>query len=386
MGTGAAQPRTGPPEQRLADRLTARQMGASTSTRATAVAMLGELGQVDLAVYRAIAGSPTPMLDRPMRRLSAAANWSRLWIIVGGAMAVAGGRAGRRAAGAGLVAVAVDSAVVNIGFKVAARRGRPDRDSAGVPTVRRVLMPASASFPSGHTASGFAFTNAVAHTLPAAAGPLGLLASAVGYARVHTGVHYPGDVIIGAVVGTAVGEAVGWGERGGCRPFRGYRSGPSGGCRDPPRPPRPAHQSDGVVRAGRPGCRRCGALPRPRPHRMGAGDHPGRRLAEVWSIALIIGASSARGGAPGSDRAGRAGARREGDHVRVRTALDDGVPMAVFVIPERAGSVKSVMTRCVRFSGSFPARVPRPLSGGERADLPVAQAVVDRRAGRSRTG
>ena len=140
ISTGAAQPRTGPPEQRLADRLTARQMGAPTSARATAVAVLGEVGQVDLAVYRAIAGSPTPILDRPMRRLSAAANWSRLWIVVGGAMAVVGGRAGRRAAGAGLVALAVDSAVVNIGLKVAARRRRPDRDSAGVPTVRRVPM------------------------------------------------------------------------------------------------------------------------------------------------------------------------------------------------------------------------------------------------------
>ena len=213
MGTDAAPPPIPPPEQRLADRLTARQMRAPTSARATAVAVLGEVGQVDLAVYRAIAGSPTPMLDRPMRRLSGAANWSRLWLVIGGAMAVGGGRAGRRAAGAGLVALAVDSAVVNIGLKLAARRGRPDRDSAGVPTVRRVSMPESTSFPSGHTASGFAFTNAVAHTLPAAAGPLGLLASAVGYARVHTGVHYPGDVIIGAVVGTAVGEAVGWGTR-----------------------------------------------------------------------------------------------------------------------------------------------------------------------------
>ena len=179
----------------------------------TPVRVLRELGQVDLAVYRAIAGTPTPVLDLPMRRLSAAANWSQLWLALGGTMALAGGRTGRRAAAAGLVALAVDSAVVNIGLKVAARRRRPDRDSAGVPAVRRVPMPASASFPSGHTASGFAFTNAVAHTLPAAAGPLGMLASAVGYARVHTGVHYPGDVVIGAVIGTAVGEAVGWGTR-----------------------------------------------------------------------------------------------------------------------------------------------------------------------------
>ena len=118
-----------------------------------------------------------------------------------------------RAAGAGLVAFAVDSAVVNIGLKLAARRSRPDRDSACVPTVRRVPMPASTSFPSGHTASGFAFANAVSHTLPATAGPLGMLASAVGYSRIHTGVHYPGDVVIGAVIGTAVGEVVGWGTR-----------------------------------------------------------------------------------------------------------------------------------------------------------------------------
>src|SRR3954447_16300868 len=210
MGIEAAPPPIPPPEQRLADRLAIRQRSEPTPMRATAMTVLGELGQIDLPVYRAIAGSRTPTLDRPMRRLSAAANWSRLWLVIGGAMAVAGGSAGRRAGPAGLVALVVASAVINIGLKVAARRGRPDRDSAGVPTVRRVPMPTSASFPSGHTASGFAFTNAVAHTLPAAAGPLSMLASAVGYSRIHTGVHYPGDVIIGAVIGTAVGEAIGW--------------------------------------------------------------------------------------------------------------------------------------------------------------------------------
>ena len=48
-------------------------------------------------------------------------------------MAAVGGREGRRTACAGLVALAVDSAVVNIGFKLAAHRRRPDRDSARVP-------------------------------------------------------------------------------------------------------------------------------------------------------------------------------------------------------------------------------------------------------------
>ena len=78
MGTDATPPRTPPPEQRLADRLAARPKPAPMPARPTAVTMLRECGQVDLAVYRAIAGTPTPTLDLPMRRLSATADWSRL--------------------------------------------------------------------------------------------------------------------------------------------------------------------------------------------------------------------------------------------------------------------------------------------------------------------
>jgi undecaprenyl-diphosphatase len=37
--------------------------------------------------------------------------------------------------------------------------------------------------------------------------PLGALASAVGYSRIHTGVHYPGDVAAGAVLGIASAAA-----------------------------------------------------------------------------------------------------------------------------------------------------------------------------------
>jgi undecaprenyl-diphosphatase len=43
----------------------------------------------------------------------------------------------------------------------------------------------------------------VSGQLPWASLPLNLLASAVAYSRVHTGVHYPADTIIGASIGTA---------------------------------------------------------------------------------------------------------------------------------------------------------------------------------------
>jgi len=69
-------------------------------------------------------------------------------------------------------------------------------------------MPLSTSFPSGHSASAFAFANAVSRELPALALGLHLLAGAVAYSRVHTGVHYPGDTIIGAIIGASTAQAV----------------------------------------------------------------------------------------------------------------------------------------------------------------------------------
>jgi membrane-associated phospholipid phosphatase len=223
MAAEEAQLRTPPAEERLAGRLAARELRRPVTARTRAIRGLTELGQIDRAVYRAVAGTPTPVLDRPIRRLSRTADWSRLWLGIGVAMVAAGGRDSRRAAAAGLVALAVDSAVVNMGFKLAARRRRPDRESARVPALRQVPMPHSASFPSGHTASGFAFANAVGQTLPTAAAPLRLLASVVGYSRVHTGVHYAGDVVMGAVIGATIGDLVGWGLSRLHRPGSGIR-------------------------------------------------------------------------------------------------------------------------------------------------------------------
>ena len=60
---------------------------------------LRDLGAVDLAVYSAVADTPTPSLDEPLGRLSNAANNSGLWFAIAAALALAGGGAGRRAPG-----------------------------------------------------------------------------------------------------------------------------------------------------------------------------------------------------------------------------------------------------------------------------------------------
>lgn len=191
--------------QQLADAL-ARQGGP---VRDRAAARLRELAAVDQAVYTAVAVTPTPSLDEPLRRLSNAANNSVLWLAIATALGAAGGPAGRRAAVRGMVAIGVTSPLVNLAAKSAWSRRRPDRADAGVPEGRNVRMPGSASFPSGHAAAGFAFATAIGRDEPWLGMALRFLAAAVAYSRVHTGVHYPGDVVIGALVGAGTGQAVG---------------------------------------------------------------------------------------------------------------------------------------------------------------------------------
>jgi len=190
--------------QQVADEL-ARRGGP---VRQRAAAALRELGAVDQAIYSAVAATPTPSLDEPLRRLSNAANNSVLWLAVAVGLGVAGGSAGRRAAVRGTVAIGVTSPLVNLVAKSAWSRRRPDRADAGVPVGRNVRMPTSASFPSGHAASGFAFATAIGRDQPWLGMGLGFLAAAVAYSRVHTGVHYPGDALVGSLLGAGIGQAV----------------------------------------------------------------------------------------------------------------------------------------------------------------------------------
>jgi membrane-associated phospholipid phosphatase len=167
---------------------------------------LEEAERIDSAIYAAVAGTRTPRLDVAMRRLSTAANYSRLSIGSGALLALVGGARGRRAAAFGLACVATTSATANLVVKPFGRRRRPDRDAQDVPVARQVPMPVSRSFPSGHTAAAVAFASGAGHVMPLASVPLHALAALVAYSRVHTGVHYPGDVLAGAVLGSVVAD------------------------------------------------------------------------------------------------------------------------------------------------------------------------------------
>jgi membrane-associated phospholipid phosphatase len=170
---------------------------------------LAEAGRLDLALYRAATETRTPVLDAAFARLSKAADYSRLSTVLALGLALGGGPQGRRAASSGMASVGMTAAVVNLAFKPAIRRRRPDRTRLREATNWRIKTPASNSFPSGHSAAAFAFATGVAREARWAGPPLYALAGLVGYSRIHTGVHYPLDVVSGALCGVALAELTG---------------------------------------------------------------------------------------------------------------------------------------------------------------------------------
>ena len=86
-------------------------------------------------------------------------------------------------------------------------RPRPGVADAGVDPIG--IIPASASFPSGHSATAFATAVAVSVVYPRLRWPLLALALAVALSRVYLGMHYATDVAAGSALGIAIGLGAG---------------------------------------------------------------------------------------------------------------------------------------------------------------------------------
>ncbi len=101
-----------------------------------------------------------------------------------------------------VIAVALSGGVVNL-MKIAVDRPRPERyfEPSGVEVHTPLGTPGDKAFPSGHTQTAFGAATYLSCIYPTAA-PLFLsLAALVGLSRIAVGVHYPLDVVVGALFG-----------------------------------------------------------------------------------------------------------------------------------------------------------------------------------------
>lgn len=105
-----------------------------------------------------------------------------------------------------VAATSVVASLVNSGLKYAAGRERPP--SIVLEPEPLMEVPTTSSFPSGHAMSSFACAYVLARLAPRLAVPAFVLASAIAVSRVYVGVHYPLDILVGAVLGVPLAIAL----------------------------------------------------------------------------------------------------------------------------------------------------------------------------------
>ncbi len=107
----------------------------------------------------------------------------------------------RKAGVTALLALAIGAVVTNLFLKDLVARIRPYDSVEGlVPLVARLK---DYSFPSGHTCASFACAGVYYKAFPGKWGKAAMvLAVLIALSRLYVGVHYPTDVLAGALVGT----------------------------------------------------------------------------------------------------------------------------------------------------------------------------------------
>lgn len=103
------------------------------------------------------------------------------------------------------LALILDLLVVNIALKPLFARVRPYKVMEDIIII--TALPGDHSFPSGHSGCSFAAAWALLKTVDKKWGvPAVVLAALIALSRLYVGVHYPTDVLCGAIIGIILAE------------------------------------------------------------------------------------------------------------------------------------------------------------------------------------
>lgn len=161
--------------------------------------MLDTILQLDGELLVAIQGLHMAWLDPIVSFYTKLGDAGLLWIALSLAMLLY--KPTRRAGALALCAMILGLIVTNLTIKPLVERARPWLDW---PIVPLVTEKDPNSFPSGHTCAAFAAGMVWVRTLPWRWGRFAAVTAAVlmGLSRLYVGVHYPTDVLTGAVIGS----------------------------------------------------------------------------------------------------------------------------------------------------------------------------------------
>ena len=170
--------------------------------------MLEAIQSMDAGLLLAIQSIRLDFLNPIIEVFTQLGNAGILWIVLSVAMLCF--KKTRKAGAVSLLAMIFGLLCTNVVLKHLVARPRPWLDVPGL--VNLVYEGDPNSFPSGHTCAAFAAGVAWLKLLPWKWGRVGamVLAVCMGLSRLYVGVHYPTDVLAGAVVGTLCGLLALW--------------------------------------------------------------------------------------------------------------------------------------------------------------------------------
>ncbi|HEY6759205.1 MAG TPA: phosphatase PAP2 family protein [Baekduia sp.] len=163
--------------------------------------MLAVLTRADTALAVAVrTRGHNPTTERAARAFSKTGEHALLWLALGATGALVDRP--RRAAWTQATARVALAFAANSAIKLTVRRRRPELD--GLPAL--ISTPTQLSFPSAHASSSFAAARGFA---PLLGGKRYIypVATAMAATRVYLGVHYPSDIVAGALLGTLIAGA-----------------------------------------------------------------------------------------------------------------------------------------------------------------------------------
>ena len=164
-------------------------------------ALLEAIGRLDVAAFQWLRAHQSPTLDTLMAGLSDIARGGTIWLALAFLIGLLY-KARRPAVVQVVLAIALSFVMTDGIAKPFFNRARPFETDAR----SRVFgyRPTTRSFPSGHAASAVAGAWTLAKLAPEARVTFWFIAALVAFSRVYLGVHYPGDVVGGALLGLAV--------------------------------------------------------------------------------------------------------------------------------------------------------------------------------------
>jgi len=144
-------------------------------------------------------GTQNPLFDKLMPFLTDFDNWKIPMLLAWLALIIWGGRKGRILALVTVITITISDQTSSHLLKPLIGRIRPCNVLEDVRLL--VNCTGSYSFPSGHATNMFALATLFSYKYRKLTPYFFILASTIAYSRVYVGVHYPFDVIAGALLG-----------------------------------------------------------------------------------------------------------------------------------------------------------------------------------------